>query len=101
KIFLVDRAVQAHNHAQQQLQDNIISDAPRQYSDIKLSSSLPSPLMNNNLSVSPMISPHSQPHVITSTTNTGNIARKKAIIMLLLVAILYFIAFSPTQINFI
>jgi hypothetical protein len=79
----------------------MLSDSLHQYSDTKLSSSLPSPLMNNNLSASPMISPHSQAHVIISTTNNGNIARKKAIIMLLIVAILYFIAFSPTQINFI
>jgi len=92
---LVDRAVQAHCHAQQ-LRENLTSDTHHQDSDTKLSSALPSP--NNNISLSPMIS---QPSPITSTTNHGNIARKKAVIMLLIVAILYFIAFSPTQINFI
>jgi len=97
---LVDRAVKAHFHAQH-LQENIINDSLHQYSDTKLSSSLPSPLMNNNICLSPMIPTRSQTHAITSTTNNGNLARKKAIIMLLIVAILYFIAFSPTQISFI
>jgi hypothetical protein len=93
---LVDRVVQAHCHAQQ-LQENMINDSIQQYSDTKLTSSFPSPLINNNRS----LSNRSPTHVITSTTNYGNIARKKAIIMLLIVAILYFIAFSPAQISFI
>ncbi|CAF4606822.1 unnamed protein product, partial [Rotaria sp. Silwood2] len=100
KIFLVDRTIQAHCHAQS-AQQIIISNSFRQYSDTKLSCSLPSPLINNNKSLSPMISPCSQSHMIKSRTNNGNIARKKAIIMLLIIAILYFIAFSPIQINFI
>ena len=36
-----------------------------------------------------------------ATMKIGDRARKKAIIMLLLVAFLYFVAFSPAQINFI
>lgn len=47
----------------------------------------------------------SQTHTITTVSNStmkiGDRARKKAIIMLLLVATLYFVAFSPSQINFI
>lgn len=98
---MVDRVVQAQCHAQQ-LQENMISDSLNQCSDTKLSSTPPTPLVNNNMSLTPMISIRSQPQVITTTTtNNGNIARKKAVIMLLIVAILYFIAFSPTQINFI
>ncbi len=73
------------------------SDSLRQDSDTKLSSALRPTLINNNISSSQ----RSQPSPRTSTTNHGNIARKKAVIMLLIVAILYFIAFSPTQINFI
>ncbi len=91
---MVGRAVQARSHVQQ-AQEN--SDSLQQYSDTKLSSSLPTPLMNNNICLSPRF----QSPIIKSTTNHGNIARKKAIIMLLIVATLYFIAFSPTQINFI
>ncbi len=88
---MVDRAVQAHCHAQQ-LQENLVNDSLQQYSDTKLTSSLPTPLISTS---------RSQTHIITSTSNYGNIARKKAIIMLLIVAIFYFIAFSPTQISFI
>ncbi len=94
---MVDRAVQAHCHAQQ-LQESMISDSRDQYSDTKFSSTLPSPLNRRLLTVT---SPRTQPHVLTSTNNNGNIARKKAIIMLVIVAIFYFIAFSPSQINFI
>jgi hypothetical protein len=67
-----------------------------QYSDMKLSSSFPSPLMNNNTFGTSQNSPAS-----AYSTNQGNRARKKAIIMLLIVAILYFTAFSPSQINFL
>lgn len=96
---MVDRVVQAHSLAQN-LEEPMISDSLNQYSDIKLSTSLPpSPPLKTSLS--PIISIRSQPNVLTSTTNHGNVARKKAVIMLLIVAILYFIAFSPTQINFI
>jgi hypothetical protein len=45
-----------------------------------------------------------QSHSIVLTSSTlkiGDRARKKAIIMLLLVAMLYFLAFSPTQISFV
>ncbi|CAF4540913.1 unnamed protein product [Rotaria socialis] len=54
--------------------------------------------MNNN-TVS--LSPQRVSRVIKATNNNGNKARRKAIIMILIVAILYFIAFSPIQINFI
>lgn len=100
---MVDRAVQAHFHAEQ-LQQNSFSDSHRQYSGTKMSTLSPTPLTDNNMSLMPMITPRSQSHLLTisSTTNkNGDTARKRAIIMLLLVAILYFIAFSPTQINFI
>ncbi|CAF3253640.1 unnamed protein product [Rotaria socialis] len=97
KIFLVDRAVKYHGHAQA-IQQVIISNSLQRYSDTKLSSSLPSPLMNNN-TVS--LSPQRVSRVIKATNNNGNKARRKAIIMILIVAILYFIAFSPIQINFI
>jgi uncharacterized BrkB/YihY/UPF0761 family membrane protein len=61
---------------------------------------------DNNMSLIPMISnsTRSQSHSMTisnSTMKIGDRARKKAIIMLLLVALLYFVAFSPAQINFI
>jgi len=95
---LVDRAVQAHCHAQQ-LRESMISDSREQYSDTKFSSTLPLRLNRSLLTVT---SPRTQPHVLKSTkNNNGNIARKKAIIMLVIVAIFYFIAFSPSQINFI
>ena len=77
----------------------MISDSLNQYSDTKLSSSSPSPPLN--ISLSAKTTPRSQLHVLTSTNNNGNIARKKAIVMLVIVAIFYFIAFSPSQINFI
>ncbi len=51
-----------------------------------------------------MIPSRSQIQLLTisnSKNKNGDTARKRAIIMLLLVAIFYFIAFSPTQINFI
>ncbi|CAF2742095.1 unnamed protein product [Rotaria sp. Silwood2] len=102
KIFLVDRAVQAHFRAEQ-LQCSI-SDSHRQYSGTKTSSSLPAPLTDNNLSLMAMMTPRSQTNMMpipNSTTKIGDTARKRAIIMLLLVTILYFIAFSPAQINFI
>jgi hypothetical protein len=73
-------------------------DHHHQYSDMKLSSSFPSPLNNNNNN-NLSTSQHSQ--ISPISTNQGNLARKKAIIMLLIVAILYFIAFSPSQINFL
>ncbi|CAF1082994.1 unnamed protein product [Adineta steineri] len=97
KIFLVDRVVQADCHARQ-LQESIRSDTLQQCSDSKLSSSFPSPL---NVTASTMISPRSRTHVSSSTTNHGNKTRKKAVIMLVFIAIFYFIAFSPAQINFI
>jgi hypothetical protein len=92
---LVDRAVQAHCHAQQ-LRKSMISDS--RDTDTKFSSTLPLRLNRSLLTVT---SPRPQPHVLKSTNNNGNIARKKAIIMLVIVAIFYFIAFSPSQINFI
>jgi len=98
---LVDRAVQAHCHAEQL---SSMSDSHRQYSGTKMSILSPTPITDNNMSLMPMIKPRSQSHVLTianSTNKNGDTARKRAIIMLLLVAILYFIAFSPTQINFI
>lgn len=52
----------------------------------------------------PMINSRSPSHLLTiSNSSSKNVdtARKRAIIMLLLVALLYFIAFSPAQINFI
>ena len=100
---MVDRVVQAHFHAEQ-LQQSSISESHRQYSGTKMSTLVPTPLTDNNMSLMPMITPHSQPHSITITSTTKknvDTARKRAIIMLLLVAILYFIAFSPSQINFI
>ncbi|CAF3802099.1 unnamed protein product [Rotaria magnacalcarata] len=97
KIFLVDRAVKYQGHAQT-VQQVIISNSLQQYSDTKLSSSLPSPLMNNN-TVS--VSPQCESRVKKATNKNGNKARRKAIIMILIVAMLYFIAFSPIQINFI
>jgi uncharacterized BrkB/YihY/UPF0761 family membrane protein len=51
-----------------------------------------------------MITPRSQSHLLSlsnSTNKHSDTARKRAIIMLLLVAIFYFLAFSPSQINFI
>ena len=97
---MVDRAVKAHFHAQKTQET---SASLQQYSETKLSTSHPMAILNNNdnISLSPIISRRSQPHVITLVNNNGNIARKKAVIMLLIVAILYFMAFSPTQINFI
>jgi hypothetical protein len=56
------------------------------------------------MSLIPMIPSRSQIQLLTisnSKNKNGDTARKRAIIMLLLVAIFYFIAFSPTQINFI
>jgi hypothetical protein len=97
---LVDRAVQAHFHSQQP-EENTLSDSLHQYSGTKLNSSLPSSLIVNNMSLLTMTTPRSPHHVITLTTQHGNLARKKAVFMLLLVTILYFIAFSPSQINFI
>jgi hypothetical protein len=99
---LVDRAVQAHFCAEQ-LQSSV-SDSHRQYSGTKMSTLQPTPLTDNNMSLMPMMTPRSQTHLISITNSTnknGDTARKRAIIMLLLVAILYFIAFSPSQINFI
>ena len=66
------------------------------HSEMKISSSFPSPLMNNNTFGTSQNSPAS-----SYSPKLGNRARKKAIIMLLIVAILYFIAFSPSQINFL
>ena len=100
---MVDRTVQAHCYAEQ-LQQNSISDSHRQYSGTKLSTLYPTPLTDNNMSLIPILTPRSQSHLLTitnSTNKTSDIARKRAIIMLLLVASFYFIAFSPTQINFI
>jgi len=100
---MVDRAVQAH-HRVEQLQQYPSSDSQRQYSGTKMTSLLPTPLNDNNMSLTPMITPRSQPHLMTisnSTQKNVDTARKRAIIMLLIVAIFYFIAFSPTQINFI
>src|SRR5689334_19597672 len=102
-IFLVDRVVHAHFRAEQ-LQQSSISDSIRQYSGTKMSSLLPTPLTDNNISLVPMMTPRSQPHSLTITNSTNknvDTARKRAIIMLLLVALLYFIAFSPSQINFL
>ncbi len=100
---MVDHVVQAHFHAEQ-LQQSSISDSNRQYSGTKMSTLYPTPLTDNNMSLIPMITPRSQSHLLTISNpknKNGDTARKRAIIMLLLVAILYFIAFSPTQINFI
>lgn len=73
RIFLVDRVVQSQ----------------RSDSSIKLTSI---PLMNNQCL---------QIHISTAKLNSGNRARKKAIIMLLIIAIVYFLSFSPAQINFL
>jgi hypothetical protein len=100
---LVDRAVQAHCRAER-LQQFSVSDSHRQYSGTKMSSLLPTPYTDNNMSLIPIKTARSQTHSIAlsnSPTKNGDTARKKAIVMLLLVAILYFIAFSPSQINFI
>jgi hypothetical protein len=100
---LVDRAVQAHFHADQ-LQQCSISDSHRQSSATKMSTLYPTPITDNNMSLMPMITPRSQSNVLTIsnlTTKNVDTTRKRAIIMLLLVALLYFIAFSPGQINFI
>ncbi|CAF1182479.1 unnamed protein product [Rotaria sordida] len=102
KIFLVGRAVKAHFRAEQ-LQCST-SDSRRQYSGTKTSSSLPTPLTDNNLSLMAMMIPRSQSQLMPISNITNKIsdtARKRAIIMLLLVTLLYFIAFSPAQINFI
>ena len=101
-IFLVDRVVQAHFHADQ-LQQCSISESHRQSSATKMSTLYPTPITDNNMSLMPMIT-RSQSHVLTiskSTSKNVDTTRKRAIIMLLLVALLYFIAFSPAQINFI
>ncbi|UJR31871.1 hypothetical protein I4U23_019345 [Adineta vaga] len=102
-IFMVDRAVQA-NCRSEQLQQSSVSDSHRQYSGTKMSSFNPTPLPDHHMSLIPMSSPRSQTHLMTianSSHKNGDTARKNAIIMLLLVAILYFIAFSPGQINFV
>ncbi len=102
-IFLVDRAVQAHCHADQ-LQQSSISDSQRQFSGTKMSTLYPTPITDNNMSLMPMITPRSQSHPLTishSSQKNGDTARQRAIIMLVLVALLYFLAFSPSQINFI
>jgi hypothetical protein len=101
---LVDRVVQAHFHADQ-LQQCSISESHRQSSGTKMSTLYPTPITDNNMSLMPMITPRSPTHVLTistkSTSKNVDTTRKRAIIMLLLVASLYFIAFSPAQINFI
>ncbi|UJR14844.1 hypothetical protein I4U23_001829 [Adineta vaga] len=97
KIFLVDRVVQAQSHIQQ-VQEKKTIESHHQYSDLKLSSSIPSPV---NVTISTTISPRSLTHVLTTLTSHGNIARKRAVIMLVIIAVFYFISFSPTQINFI
>lgn len=100
---MVDRAVQAHFRAEQ-LQQCSVSDSHRQYSGTKMSTLYPTPLTDNNMSLIPMVTPRSQSHLLTITNSTNknvDTARKRAIIMLLLVTILYFLAFSPSQINFI
>jgi hypothetical protein len=100
---LVDRAVQAHCYAEQ-LQQGSISDSNRQYSGTKMSTLFPTPLTDNQMSVMPMITRRSPTNSITisnSPNKKSDTTRKRLIIMLLLVATLYFIAFSPAQINFI
>lgn len=98
---MVDRVIQAQYHAEN-TQKIMVNHSIQQYFDSKLSSSLQSPALNNNrISLSPIISSRSRSHIIKPTTNNGNILRKKAIIMLSIVAILYFISFSPIQVNFI
>lgn len=65
------------------------------------------PLTDQNLSLMPMMTQGTRTqtnHSISipnATMKIGDRARKKAIIMLLLVAFLYFFAFSPAQINFV
>lgn len=98
---MVDRAVQAYCRADHT--QCSISDSQRQYSGTK-TSLLPTPLTDNNISLVPMTTPRSQSSLMpipNSTTKIGDRARRRAIIMLLVVTILYFIAFSPAQINFI
>ncbi|CAF1051618.1 unnamed protein product [Adineta ricciae] len=102
-IFIVDRAVQA-NCRSEQLQQSSISESHRQYSGTKMSSLMQTPLHDHHMSLIPMSSPRSQTHLMTisnSSQKNSDTARKNAIIMLLLVAILYFVAFSPGQINFV
>ncbi|CAF0914552.1 unnamed protein product [Adineta steineri] len=104
-IFMVERAVQA-NYRSEQLQQSTASDSHRPFSGTKMSSLVQTPINennNNNMSLMPMITPRIPTHITisNSTQKNGDTARKHAIIMLLLVAILYFIAFSPAQINFI
>lgn len=82
----------------QTIQQTMTSDSFNRYSNTRLTSSLPSPLINNRTT---SLSPPWNPRVAKSTMNHGYRARKKAIIMLLIIAILYFVAFSPIQINFI
>jgi len=102
-IFLVDRVVQAHFRADQ-LQQSSISDSQRQYSGTKMSTLYPTPMTENQMSLIPIINSRSPTLVVTITNSTnknGDTARKRAIIMLLLVAFFYFLAFSPGQINFV
>ncbi|CAF1923905.1 unnamed protein product [Rotaria magnacalcarata] len=102
KIFLVDRAVQEYCRADQTQYS--ISDSHRQISGTKTSSLQPALLTDNNMSLVPMMSPRSQSQLMpksTSMNKMGDQARRRAIIMLLLVTTLYFVAFSPAQINLI
>lgn len=76
----------------------------RQYSGTKMSSLMPTPLNDHHASLIPAAKPRAQAQLMVMTKsaqNNGDAARKNAIIMLLLVAILYFVAFSPSQINFV
>ena len=94
KIFLVDRTAHARLHHRESA-----SCSSRQgYCGVQFSVTLPTVPTNNQTRHSVVLS---QWHVCTLITHHGNLARKKAIIMLLLVAIGYFIAFSPAQINFL
>ena len=102
---MVDQAVQAHCR-HEQIQQYSITDSQRQSSGTKLSSLMQTPCTDQNHSLTPMLNNpgRSQTRTVSvsnATMKIGDRARKKAIIMLLLVALLYFIAFSPAQINFV
>ena len=62
------------------------------------------PVTDNYAGLMTMMTPRPPSNLISisnSANKTGDAARRRAVIMLLLVTILYFIAFSPAQINFI